>query len=142
MANHNHFMQNIYSAMKTRCENQNSKDYKYYGGRGIRCLWKSLHSFMNDMGIRPSAELSLDRIDNNGDYCKDNCRWATKREQTINARGTKLSVYAVRLIRGLLKAVKPGTKRTYAYRLLGKLFLVSPSCIEDIEKEKTWKGIT
>jgi hypothetical protein len=78
--------------MKQRCYNPNNAKFKDYGGRGIRVCdrWKnSLENFLIDMGRRPSAEHSLDRIDVNGDYCPKNCRWATRSRQASNKRNSK-----------------------------------------------------
>lgn len=76
--------------MKTRCNNPKSSNFKYYGGRGITYdpRWESFENFLEDMGERPEG-MTLDRIDVNGNYCKDNCRWATKQEQARNSRERK-----------------------------------------------------
>ena len=77
-------------AMKQRCSNPNRWDYPYYGGRGITFdpRWESFDNFLADMGNRPPGT-TLDRIDVEGPYCKENCRWATPTEQTHNRRKTK-----------------------------------------------------
>lgn len=86
----------IWSNMKMRCLNKNSFMYKNYGGRGIKVCDRWLNSFENffeDMGDRPSPKHSIDRIDNNGNYEPNNCRWATNKEQSRNKSVTKYATY-------------------------------------------------
>lgn len=74
-----------WAAMKTRCNGRSEKDFKSYKGKGITVCpeWQSFQSFLDDMGIKPDG-LSLDRINNNLGYYKENCRWATNRQQLYN----------------------------------------------------------
>lgn len=76
-----------WAAMRTRCLNSKSAMYAHYGGRGISIApeWLKFEHFLRDMGPRPN-ETSLDRIDPDGPYSKDNCRWATTVEQARNTR--------------------------------------------------------
>lgn len=78
-----------WTGMKQRCTNMRLAGYRNYGGRGITVCerWnKSFELFLQDMGMRPSENHSLDRIDVNGNYEPMNCKWATRREQNINQR--------------------------------------------------------
>lgn len=79
---------NSWNAMMDRCRNPRSKDWDNYGGRGIKVCkrWNNFVSFLEDMGKRPPHCSSIERKDNNGDYCKSNCKWATSKEQGRNKR--------------------------------------------------------
>lgn len=76
-----------WASMKQRCSNPKASGWKRYGGRGIRFdpNWEEFESFLSDMGECPEG-MSLDRIDNDGYYEKDNCQWATPKEQANNRK--------------------------------------------------------
>lgn len=87
-----------WQAMKQRCNNLNQEHYDRYGGRGINFdpSWEDFSVFFKDMGKKPTPSHQLERIDNNKNYCKENCIWATRKEQTRNrggARATRLYTY-------------------------------------------------
>lgn len=81
-----------YLDAKQRCNNENNKHYKNYGGRGIMFLFKSFEEFYEELGNKPSSAYQLDRIDNDGNYERGNVRWATREQNISNRRCSKVYV--------------------------------------------------
>ncbi|MGL5968730.1 MAG: hypothetical protein ACRCZ6_16545 [Kluyvera sp.] len=82
----------VWMGMRARCYNSAEESYQYYGGRGIKVCDRWLHSFdkfLEDMGV-PATDESIDRIDVNGDYTPENCRWTTSKIQSRNRRNNRL----------------------------------------------------
>lgn len=100
-------------SIKRRCNYKNNREYRLYGGRGIKCEWKSPQAFMEDMyesylahvDKHGEKETTIDRIDVNGNYSKENCRWATWDEQRENKRNRLKITY-----RGETKTLKDWEK--------------------------------
>jgi hypothetical protein len=80
----------VWDNMRRRCLDPENPNYPKYGGRGIKIdeTWMDFWRFAEDVGPRPEGT-SLDRIDNDGPYCKSNTRWATRVEQSENTRSFK-----------------------------------------------------
>lgn len=122
----------VWQGAKSRCGNPGNAHYRDYGGRGIEMCqsWReSFWRFFYDMGYQPKG-LTLDRIENDGNYEPSNCRWITISEQNRNRRSTKLShekVSEIRLIGSSLTQDK-----------ISKMFGVSRSSISTVLSLKTW----
>ena len=106
--------------MINRCYNPDNTNYPHYGGRGITVCeeWREYLNFLRDMGERPEG-LSIDRIDNDKGYSKENCRWATQQQQRSNTRMSRKYTYKGEYI--TLKAISDQTKvpyETLRHRLL------------------------
>jgi hypothetical protein len=118
-------------SMIQRCTNVELEDYKRYGGRGIRVCerWESFDSFLEDMGERPKG-LTLDRINVNGNYEKENCRWATSKTQMRNRRNNKITEEIAEIIR---MSTEPQSQ-------IANRFGVHPCVISRIKNGKRWAG--
>jgi hypothetical protein len=121
----------VWAEMVSRCYNMSHKRYKDYGGRGVSvcCKWLDFRGFLEDMGIKPDG-LTLDRIDNNSGYSKENCRWATYTEQSQNRRCNTLSVSLVKEIRGLA--------RNLTYKEIGAMYGLHHNIVGRIMRNEIW----
>lgn len=89
---------NIWTLMRARCNRRSNSAFQNYGGRGIKCLWESFEEFKKDMlksyqgHVESFGEIdtTLNRTDNDGNYCKENCNWSTRVEQGRNKRNNVL----------------------------------------------------
>ncbi|HEU4636894.1 MAG TPA: hypothetical protein VFS41_11985 [Edaphobacter sp.] len=81
----------VWRSMLARCTDSKHASFHNYGGRGIEVCarWAVFESFLEDMGERPKGK-TLDRIDNDGNYCKENCRWVSMKENSNNRRNNRL----------------------------------------------------
>lgn len=126
----------VWTYMITRCTNPASKSFADYGGRGISVCaeWTSFERFLADMGERPTGS-SIDRIDNNLGYFKDNCRWSTAEQQCQNRRSNRLNPDLVREIR---RRAQAGIAKRQIARELG----VSSQLIMQVIARRIWKNVT
>jgi len=82
----------VWQGITKRCYNKNASNYYLYGGKGVRiaAAWREFEQFLQDMGARPSAKHSIERIDHRGNYTPDNCKWATIKEQARNKGNNRI----------------------------------------------------
>ena len=115
----------VHAEMIQRCYSETSNAYHYYGGRGIKVCdrWMGENGFINfkeDMWNKYKSGLSIDRIDNNGNYLPENCRWATRKEQANNTRQNRIITYKGESLNLTQWASKLGvSRRLLSHRLIG-----------------------
>ena len=110
----------VWLHMRDRCYNPHHKQWKDYGGRGIKICsrWADFEAFAEDMGLHPGKGWSIERINNDGDYEPHNCQWATRKIQQRNRRTTILTATDIRemrqrYVRGI-NQLFPGNRRELA----------------------------
>ena len=128
----------VWTNMRGRCLYKSNGAYEYYGGRGISICdkWTDFLAFKawaEKSGYKKG--LTIDRIDNDGNYLPENCRWVTLQENVQNSRKIKLSEENKMLVRYLHWVYE------YSHRQLAKVFVVSKSHIGDIINYKKWVNI-
>jgi len=125
----------IWKSMRERCNNKNNKRYYRYGGRGILICerWWEFDAFRHDMGECPPG-LTIDRINNDKGYSKENCRWATRLEQGQNRSSVKLNPVAVRVMRYMYEH---GT----SILSLARAYKVHRCTVQRVVHNRTWGNI-
>lgn len=119
-------------SLVSRCINSKNRYYKNYGGRGIKVCqrWLIFENFRDDMHVAylehkaVNATTTIERKNNNGDYCLLNCRWATRREQSLNRRRYYIKLNAVKMNR-----ILDLWKQNYSKSEIAKIFSVHPTTI-------------
>ena len=148
-----HPLHRTYEGMIERCYYPKATRYHRYGGRGIAVCerWSrksdkkavGFWNFVSDMGPKPGPEYSLDRMDSDGDYCPENCRWATVETQTVNKdqhRGERTG--GAKLTAKRVVAIKKRLGSGEAITQVAKAYNVSNSTVADIKHGRTWAHVT
>lgn len=124
----------VWNNIKSRCYIKSTRSYPLYGGRGITVCdrWKdSFKNFYSDMGPRPSQKHQIDRINNDGNYTPDNCKWSTPIENSLNRRGNKIQPDIAKEIRArYISEITTIIK-------LSKEYNISKTHVSDIIQNKT-----
>ena len=143
----------IWAVAKERCYRVNGPKYKTYGARGIKMCdrWKhSFENFLADMGNRPDPHpakgaYSIERIDNDGDYCPDNCKWATIDEQANNTRANRFITHKGETLTLMQWSRRTGVRRETIANRINKGWDIERALYESTDSFKrmiTIGGIT
>ncbi len=127
----------VWDNMKRRCNNSNNPQYKNYGARGIKVCerWLKFENFRDDMFPTYHRGLSIERIDNDGDYVLENCRWASNAEQIQNSRKARLNPVQVKEIR------RASENKDASIKQLAKKYDVDLGTIYAVCKRKSWANV-
>ncbi len=131
--------------MQSRCYDPSSEDWKNYGGRGIK-VWagwvNNFPAFLTHIGLRPSADLTLDRINNDGNYEPGNVRWATRLEQRHNRRpGYSPIGNHSRLTAADVIAIRARREGGEILRTIAADFGISLTLVDSIHRRRNWKRL-
>lgn len=129
-------LRNVYSSMKVRCYNENNPDYKNYGARGIYIeeSFNTVDKFIKwslENGYEPDSGLSIDRVDNDGNYSENNCQWVTVKENCKKNRGNKLS-YEIAF------EIREGKYKELSNKEISEIFNCGVETISSVREFKTW----
>lgn len=118
-----HPIYDVWAAMLRRCQNPRNPAYKYYGARGISVCerWQTFTHFLEDMLPSYRSDLQIERIDNNKGYCKENCKWDTRRAQMLNRRNARMVTFDGQTLNLSLWAEKTGIGFHILDQRIGKL---------------------
>lgn len=127
----------VWEKMHARCHYKKHKNYKNYGGRGIKICerWHTFKNFLADMGARPKG-LTIERIDTNGDYEPTNCRWATFAEQRRNQRRSIFVEYEGERLLLMDLCAKLGLSRGIVYGRLKSRWTLEDALLVPVKKYK------
>ena len=117
-----HPLYNTWKNIRQRCNNPKNTAYQYYGGKGVKlCVrWNDFTKFVEDMGSKPTKLHTIDRKDSNGNYEPNNCRWATKKEQSAN---TKIRSDNKSGVKGVGWETRLSKWRAYTYENKNRIYL-------------------
>ena len=136
---HPHPLYTVWCSMRQRCCDVNHKQYPDWGGRGIKILWTRYEDFYRDMSPGYQPGLTIERINNDGNYEPGNCKWATYKEQNLNRRSNRKITFHGKTQPLSVWAWESGLKpMTLAWRI-NHGWSTSRALTEPVNRSKSWK---